>query len=119
MAIFTKNEPANFVVFGATGDLSIKKLFPSLFQLFLDDSLAPDLKIFAVVRQDLSTEAFAERIKDACHKRNCTPEQFENFVRKIECVRVDIDEPKSFKALKKVLSDQVRSIFYFSVSTNI
>jgi glucose-6-phosphate 1-dehydrogenase len=119
MAIFTKNEPANFVVFGATGDLSIKKLFPSLFQLFLDDSLAPDLKIFAVVRQDLSTEAFAERIKDACHKRNCTPEQFENFVRKIECVRVDIDEPKSFKALKKVLSDQVRSIFYFSVSPSL
>lgn len=119
MVNVNRNEPANFVVFGATGDLSIKKLFPSLFQLFLDHSLSEDLKIIAVVRQDLSREAFAERVTEHCLKRTTDRSLFEKFVEKIECVKVDIDQPASFQALKEVLSDQVRSIFYFSVSPSL
>lgn len=119
MVSVNRNEPANFVVFGATGDLSIKKLFPSLFQLFLDNSLSDDLKIIAVVRQDLSREAFAERVSEFCLQRTKDKSLFDQFVQKIECVRVDIDESNSFKALKESLSDQVRSIFYFSVSPSL
>lgn len=119
MVAINRNEPANFVVFGATGDLSIKKLFPSLFQLYLDDSLSPELKIVAVVRQDLTVEDFAERIRPPCQERTRDRALFDEFVRKIQCIRVDISEPKSFKQLKEVLSDTIRSIFYFSVSPSL
>lgn len=114
-----RNEPANFVVFGATGDLSIKKLFPSLFQLFLNNSLSDDLKIIAVVRQTLSSEAFAERVSESCLQRTDDIRAFGKFAHKIQCVQVDIDEPSTFKSLKETLSDDVRSIFYFSVSPSL
>jgi len=114
-----KNEPANLVVFGATGDLSIKKLFPSLFQLFIDKSLSDELKIIALFRGDLTTESFVDRIKANCLDKAEEPDKFDAFAKKIICVRVDVSEIKTFKSLKKVLSDQVRSIFYFSVSPKL
>ena len=111
-----KSEPAHVVVFGATGDLSIKKLFPSLFQLFLDNSLADNLRIIAVVRADLTVETFGQRLVENCLKRTQDLSKFNAFMEKIDCVRVDIDDIETFASLKQMLSDEVRSIFYFSVS---
>ncbi|MEJ2754723.1 MAG: glucose-6-phosphate dehydrogenase, partial [Gammaproteobacteria bacterium] len=119
MTSTNKNESANVVVFGATGDLSIRKLFPSLFQLFLNHSLADDLRIVAVVRAELTVETFAQRIAESCLKRTQDRSQFDAFVKKIDCVRMDIGNVETFAALRSVLSDTVRSIFYFSVSPSL
>ena len=42
-----KDLPTIFVVFGATGDLSRKKIFPSFFELFKNKLLPEKFKIIA------------------------------------------------------------------------
>ncbi|EEO9346888.1 glucose-6-phosphate dehydrogenase, partial [Campylobacter jejuni] len=54
----------NFVLFGATGDLAMRKIFPSLYQAFID-GLIPSLdKIIATSRSTLSTEQFIEELNN-------------------------------------------------------
>ena len=48
----------DLIIFGATGDLSARKLFPALFQLDAAGLLPDDLRIIAVARQEQTTEGF-------------------------------------------------------------
>ena len=53
-----KPEPAVFVVFGATGDLSHRKIFPALFDLFLGGILPEDLLMVGFARKELDHKKF-------------------------------------------------------------
>ena len=55
----------SFVLFGASGDLSFRKLMPAWFYLERSGKLDDSLKILAVARQDISTEQFQEKVVDA------------------------------------------------------
>src|SRR6478736_9588474 len=74
-------DPHVVVLFGATGDLARRKLIPGL--AYLDQSeLAPNIEIVATSLEDLSTEDFLERAKEAIddfgtHKLN--KEQWTRF----------------------------------------
>ena len=52
----------DLIIFGATGDLSARKLFPALFQLDTAGLLPDDLRIIAVARQEQTTEGFHEEL---------------------------------------------------------
>ncbi|MCE5255754.1 MAG: hypothetical protein LLF89_02780, partial [Spirochaetaceae bacterium] len=51
-------EPAIFVVFGATGDLARRKIFPALFDLFEGKILPEATRIIGFARRPLGTEQF-------------------------------------------------------------
>src|SRR3989304_1847738 len=53
-----KKQATVFVIFGATGDLSRKKLFPALFALYKSGLLPEKLKIIATARTKHSTSQF-------------------------------------------------------------
>ena len=55
----------SFVLFGALGDLSIRKLIPAWYYLERDDKLDDGLQVLGVGRQDLTRLQFQEKIKDA------------------------------------------------------
>lgn len=116
-----KTEKAlEFIVFGATGDLSQRKLFPALFQLFTETYWPSNMRILGVVRNTMSLQSFASLMRPSClEKRFFDGErsaQFETFVKHIELVLVEANEPDSFKSLKTRLSVNARQIFYFAVS---
>ncbi len=50
------------VIFGATGDLTKRKLFPALYYLSKDGFLPEQFAVIGVGRQELSTEEFKEHI---------------------------------------------------------
>ncbi len=52
------------VIFGATGDLTKRKLFPALYNLAKDDFLPHTFAIVGVGRQEMTTEEFRKQIKD-------------------------------------------------------
>lgn len=63
--IKSANFPTIFVIFGATGDLSRKKLFPALFSLY-EKALLPDkFSVVAFSRRPFSHEDFRQLLKDA------------------------------------------------------
>ncbi|QPG76160.1 hypothetical protein FOA43_003546 [Brettanomyces nanus] len=51
------------VVFGASGDLATKKIFPALFGLFREKYLSKTTKIYGFARTQMSNEEFKGRIK--------------------------------------------------------
>ena len=57
------------VIFGATGDLALRMLFPSLYFLELDGLLTHDLTVVGSARTELTDEAFAKRIEETIRLR--------------------------------------------------
>ena len=57
-------DPCVMVIFGASGDLTFRKLVPALFQLFRDDRLSPCFALVGYGRQPLSDDDFRARLRD-------------------------------------------------------
>ena len=55
--------PATIVIFGASGDLTRRKLVPALHTLSCEELLHPDTQIIGVSRSDFTDEAFRERLQ--------------------------------------------------------
>jgi len=55
----------DFVIFGATGDLTLRKLLPALFHRFRDGQVPPDSRIIGVARSRLDDAAYRVRAADA------------------------------------------------------
>jgi glucose-6-phosphate 1-dehydrogenase len=59
-------DPCTMVIFGATGDLTKRKLFPALYQLAAEHLLHPTFAVLAIGREPAETDAtYRERIRAA------------------------------------------------------
>jgi glucose-6-phosphate 1-dehydrogenase len=58
-------EPCAMVIFGASGDLTKRKLFPALYSLAVRELLPEHFAVVGVARTEESDEAFRERMKAA------------------------------------------------------
>jgi glucose-6-phosphate 1-dehydrogenase len=61
-------EPAAFVILGATGDLTRRKLLPALYNLMLDRRLPDSLAIIGVGREPLSAAELRARLREASER---------------------------------------------------
>ena len=61
-------EPFDYVVFGATGDLTMRKLLPALYYRFCEGQMPPDARVIGAARSELSDESFRERARDALNR---------------------------------------------------
>ncbi len=59
-------EPCVLLLFGATGDLTRRKLLPALFQLHLRGQLPQHFAVLGASRQPLSNEQFRTLMRQAC-----------------------------------------------------
>ena len=59
-----KSQPTIFFIFGATGDLSSRKLAPALYNLYLDGFMPEQFAIVGTGRTKLSDEDFQSKIHD-------------------------------------------------------
>jgi len=57
--------PCTYIVFGATGNLSMTKLMPAFYHLDKHDRLAEEVKIVAIGRRDWNREEWIEKVKEA------------------------------------------------------
>ncbi|MFO7742975.1 MAG: glucose-6-phosphate dehydrogenase [Anaerolineae bacterium] len=60
MSPIDRAKPATIVIFGASGDLTHRKLVPALHTLACRQLLSPDMRVIGVARTDYSDEAFRE-----------------------------------------------------------
>ncbi|MDE2017415.1 MAG: glucose-6-phosphate dehydrogenase [Hyphomicrobiales bacterium] len=58
-------DPFDLVVFGGTGDLARRKLYPALLRRDLDGQLVEPTRIFAVGRKPMADDAFRALLRDA------------------------------------------------------
>jgi glucose-6-phosphate 1-dehydrogenase len=63
--IETRPDPCGLVIFGASGDLAERKLFPSLYRLRASGQLPKDFYAVGVGRTALTDDSFRERVKSS------------------------------------------------------
>ena len=56
-------EPCTMVIFGASGDLTRRKLVPALYNLLLDDLLPESFAVVGAARRSLTDPQFAEQLR--------------------------------------------------------
>jgi glucose-6-phosphate 1-dehydrogenase len=54
-----------FILFGATGDLAKRKIFPAIYNLFLDEKLPRAFAVFGTGRRDMSDEDFRAHVEQS------------------------------------------------------
>ncbi|AMM85514.1 glucose-6-phosphate dehydrogenase [Martelella sp. AD-3] len=118
-------EPFDYVVFGATGDLTERKLLPALYHRQIAGQFTEPTRIIGASRSELSSEDFRKHaqqaLKEHLKRGEYDDEQVKKFLARIEYVPVDATTNKGWDALKKMLEDgkdRVRA-FYMAVAPSI
>ena len=118
--------PQCLVIFGASGDLTHRKLVPALFELFKQRRLPSEFALLGCARRPWTDEVFRGKMAEALATRIAeNPAAWEQFVGKLFYEPVDLQKPDDVVRLggRLELIDQqcaTRSnrTFYLSVSPN-
>ncbi|MGH7145573.1 MAG: glucose-6-phosphate dehydrogenase [Planctomycetota bacterium] len=110
--------PTTLVVFGASGDLTARKLMPALYNLALDGLIAADTKIVGFARRPKTDASFRDEMKDALAKFSRRPLQdavWQKLAANIAYHQSDFNEAEGFARLREKHLPHGRSrIFYFA-----
>src|SRR5256885_14981493 len=61
-------QPCSIVIFGATGDLTHRKLIPALYNLAADGELPPAVAVVGVGRRDKTDDGFRQEVEEPVRK---------------------------------------------------
>src|SRR5260370_33566761 len=61
-------EPCSIVIFGASGDLTARKLIPAFYHLCKDKQMPPAFRIIGFARREKSAESFRQELRQALDK---------------------------------------------------
>jgi glucose-6-phosphate 1-dehydrogenase len=107
-------EPATIVLFGATGDLTHRKLIPALFRLAADGLLPSHLAVVGVARRDWTDDAFRKSVRTALEEHagasSRDPALVEKFLSSTFYQPCEFDDPKGYQALAERLTAIDRSV---------
>jgi glucose-6-phosphate 1-dehydrogenase len=104
------------VVFGATGDLAFKKIYPSLYAMAKRGHL--DVPVVGVGRENLGVEWLAKRAREsltAAGNAVIDEAAFDRLARLFRYVGGDYGGLKLFEDLRKALGSATRPVFYLAI----
>ena len=117
--------PCAVVIFGASGDLTQRKLIPALYALAAEGALPPGVSIVGAARTPMSDEQFRAAMRAAVEQHSRVPlrdDVWEGFAAGLFYAHFDLERDDGLDVLKSRLdeSDRTRGtagnrIFYFSV----
>ena len=100
------------ILLGATGDLSKRKLFPALYQLFLQNKL-DKFAIIGAALEAMSNAEFVEYIKKYAQPKDSN--SWNEFVSRIVYIPLNFTQPKDFDLLRDAIVQQEKK---FGLSGN-
>src|SRR5439155_2536083 len=96
-------EPCSIVIFGASGDLTSRKLIPALYHLFVDKQLPSPVRIIGFARREKSDEVWREELKEALQQFSRTkkvdPAQWQAFSENLTYCQGDFSDSKAYQKL--------------------
>lgn len=106
----------NFIItiFGASGDLTKRKLIPALYDLFIQNLLPPKFAILGVSRTELNDEAFRMKMNESIveFSENKPVDKFKliEFIKNVFYLPLNTAETKEYEKLKDKLTGLNNSI---------
>jgi len=113
--------PANIVIFGASGDLTKRKLMPALARMYRTGLVHPESRIIGVAR-GLSAPEWMEMIRTALEtyaaELHYTAEEWQAFAARLRLVPGDLDDEDTYTRLAAALDSehgQCNVLFYLAI----
>ncbi|RSK27378.1 glucose-6-phosphate dehydrogenase [Bacillus sp. HMF5848] len=101
----TVTKPKSIVViFGATGDLASRKLFPSIYNLYKKGSLTESFAVVGVARRPWTNEILRENVAKSIEKYKPTEAELDDFCKHFFYLPFDVTDKSSYQELKNMLS---------------
>lgn len=125
MLILGKNISALITIFGATGDLSYRKLFPSIYNLFQKGYFAESFALIGTGLNELTTEEFRKQVRVSIQNHIDNPKEIESFLNHLFYKQQDVNSKESYTSLLQLsqeLDEQFslegNRLFYLAISPN-
>jgi glucose-6-phosphate 1-dehydrogenase len=127
-AALPRADPCTMVIFGASGDLTGRKLLPALFHLACEGALEEGFRILGVAREAWDAEHFRARMREgASHSaemRKFDAAHWEGFAARLDYLQGDFDDPGTFRRLAEHLPAHSESsgsnrLFYFATPPSV
>jgi len=123
-----KNQHHIYVIFGASGDLTRRKLVPALYSLYVQNLLPEKFAILGVSRSKLTNEEFRASMTLSIKEFNETDNtsKIDEFVSKIHYTPINFNELSSYQSLneqinklRQTLDIEGNTIFYLSTPPSL
>jgi glucose-6-phosphate 1-dehydrogenase len=112
-----------FVLFGASGDLALRMLFPAFYHLEREGRLPAGLVLAGVARSEFSEEEFARTVREAVVRR-LAPEPLDEsawgrLAARLRYRSADVTTEAGAQALADLIADRGAPVFYLAVSPSL
>jgi glucose-6-phosphate 1-dehydrogenase len=108
MSLSSQHEPTVIVIFGASGDLTQRKVVPALYNLFLDHWLPEKFALIGFARTSFTEASFREHLRqgvDQFSRRGKTNDKdWQAFALHIHYMSADYGDPAAYATLSDSLS---------------
>ncbi len=102
------------VVFGATGDLAYKQIFPALYAMTKRGEL--DLPVIAFARQPWTAEQLRDHVRRSIEEKvTVDHDVLDRLVARLSYVAGDYADDASYAALRKALGPSRQPLFYLAI----
>jgi glucose-6-phosphate 1-dehydrogenase len=117
----TMLDPADIIIFGGTGDLSLRKIMPALYYRHKEEQLNPKGRIFALGRGEMAQDAFVTLIRENCEnyipKADFDEKVWGDFAKHLHYAQIDASDAAGYQALGKQLAKDPREVRVFYLAT--
>ncbi len=119
-------EPCTVVIFGASGDLTARKLIPALYHLFKDGQLPAELRIVGFARREKSDAGWRTELREALEKfaRPGTADGWDDggFPERLHYCCGDMNDPQAYTRLAELIggfpTPELRQNLVFYLATS-
>jgi glucose-6-phosphate 1-dehydrogenase len=102
-----KPDACTMIVFGASGDLTKRKLVPALFNLQLEKLLPDNFNVVGMGRREMTSEQFRDKAKieykEFLTEKVVDSAQWDRFIARWQYVSGQFDDPEAYKKIKETV----------------
>ncbi|MDN6195294.1 MAG: glucose-6-phosphate dehydrogenase [Atopostipes suicloacalis] len=121
-----KNQKALTVIFGGSGDLAYRKLYPAIYKLYKEEYLNKNFAVIGTARRPWTDEYYREIITESIDDLKSSDEDAKEFASHFYYLSHNINDSQNYQELQTLserLDDKYEikgnRLFYFSVSPKL
>lgn len=121
----SQNKKALFIIFGSTGDLAYRRLYPALYRLYSKNILKENFAVIGTARREWSDEHYQNVVQEAIEEIKVSTEDAIEFSKHFRYQAHNVKDTEHYHTLRH-LSEQLdeeydiggNRVFYLSMSPN-
>ena len=112
--MFTAPESCVVVIFGASGDLTSRKLIPALYEMHCDGRLPAETSVLGISRTEMSHDDWRASLEPWVreHAKSFSEDSWREFAARVEYLAGSATEPEAYSDLKRCLEDHARAVWF-------